>query len=96
MHLDPRTSSNGPRGDTIIQNKTRMYLSPPSPSVPHMGQYKTLLECIHKNGPTIPDLIGIIAEITLLTALPFDRWQKASKVMLEKGKGWYISFRDID
>jgi len=61
-----------------------------SPSGRHFGHYKTLLECIRRGHPLLPQLIIDIAYISLSTASPLQRWQTASQVMLEKGKGKYI------
>jgi hypothetical protein len=61
-----------------------------SPLGRHIGHYRTLLDCIHKNNPTLPQLIIDIAYISLLTATPLSRWQTASQIMLEKGKGCFI------
>jgi hypothetical protein len=61
-----------------------------SPSGRHFGHYKTLLECIRRGNPLLPQLIIDIAYISLSTASPLQRWQTASQVMLEKGKGRYI------
>jgi hypothetical protein len=55
-----------------------------------MGHYKTMLECIRRGANTIPNLVITIAYIALSTATPLNRWQRASQVMLEKGKGRYI------
>jgi hypothetical protein len=61
-----------------------------SPSGRHFGHYKTLLECIRNKNSIIPQLIIDVAYISLSTASPLHRWQVASQVMLEKGKGHYI------
>lgn len=61
-----------------------------SPLGRHFGHYKTLLECIPWGTLLLPQLIIDIAYIYLSTASPLQRWQTASQVVLEKGKGRYI------
>jgi len=61
-----------------------------SPSGRHMGHYRAMLECLHHNTPTLPSIILNIAMISLQTATPLHRWQQASQLMLEKGKGKHI------
>jgi hypothetical protein len=68
----------------------RIYNTASSPSGRHFGHYKTLLECIRRGHHQLPQLIIDIASISLSTASPLQRWQTASQVMLEKGKGKYI------
>jgi hypothetical protein len=70
--------------------KSKQEKTASSPSGRHMGHYKIALECIWRDSPTFPDLIKSIAQISLLTATPLDCWNKASQVMLEKGKGKFI------
>ncbi len=55
-----------------------------------MGYYKIALECICQNNLSLPNLILSIAHISLTTATPLTRWNKASQVMIEKGKGRFI------
>jgi hypothetical protein len=61
-----------------------------SPSGRHMGHYRTLLECLRKEDPFIPNLIIDIAHTSLITATLLNRWQMALQIMLEKGKGHHI------
>jgi len=61
-----------------------------SPSGRHMGHYTVLLESIRHQDYELPNLIFDIAQLSLITAFPLHRWNKASQVMLEKGKGRYI------
>jgi hypothetical protein len=61
-----------------------------SPSGRHFGHYRSLLECFHQNSLMLPSLIINIAYVPLATAHPQQRWQIASQVMLEKGKGHFI------
>jgi len=56
----------------------------------HMGHYKIVLECIRHQSFSLPELIIHIAQISLITASPLDRWYHASQVMLEKGKGQFV------
>jgi hypothetical protein len=64
--------------------------------------YRSLLECIQKGDYTIPDLIVSVVYISLMMASPLRRWQSASQVMIEKGKGkfvenlWIIQFVEAD
>lgn len=61
-----------------------------------MGHYRSILESIRSNDFTIPNLINFIAMISLLLAAPLARWEKASQVVIEKGKGHFIeNFRII-
>jgi hypothetical protein len=55
-----------------------------------MGHYKVALECVCHNDLTLPSTILSIAHISLITATPLTRWNKASQVMIEKGKGRFI------
>jgi hypothetical protein len=41
-----------------------------SPSRRHMGHYKTMLECIRRDSPLIPDIVIAIAYMSLITATP--------------------------
>jgi hypothetical protein len=61
-----------------------------SPSGQHMGHYKVALECLRRNNPILPELILAIAQLSLLTSTPLQRWNKASQVVLEKGKGRFV------
>jgi hypothetical protein len=61
-----------------------------SPSGQYMGHYRALLDCIQNDNITIPNLIIDIAYTSLIIASPLTRWQTASQLMLEKGKGQYI------
>jgi hypothetical protein len=67
------------------QERTSSY-----PSSHDMGHYKTMLECIQQGANSIPNLVITLVHIALSTATPLNRWQRASQVMLEKGKGRYI------
>jgi hypothetical protein len=61
-----------------------------SPSGRHFGHYRSLLECFRQNNLLLPSLITNIAFVSSATAHPLQRWQLASQVMLEKGKGRFI------
>jgi len=61
-----------------------------SPSGCHMGHYKTMLECIHRKNSSIPEIVILIAHMSLLTSSPLSRREYASQLMLEKGKGQYF------
>jgi hypothetical protein len=61
-----------------------------SPSGHHIGYYKAMLECIRQYNPVIPEIVITIAQISLLTATPLERWSSASQLMLEKEKGSFI------
>jgi hypothetical protein len=61
-----------------------------SPSGRHFGHYRSMLECFRQNNLSLPSLIVSIAQISLSTTSPLKRWQTASQVMLEKGKGCFV------
>jgi hypothetical protein len=61
-----------------------------SPSGRHFGHYRSMFECFRQNNLMLPSLIVNIAHISLVTAHPLQRWQTASQVMQEKGKGRFI------
>jgi hypothetical protein len=62
-----------------------------SPSGRHMGHYKVMLECFRHNQHTyIPEIVVLISHMSLLTSSPLLRWEHASQVMIEKGKGRHI------
>lgn len=59
-----------------------------SPSGCHMGHYKTMIECIRNQKHTsIPEIVLLIAHMSLVTSTPLHRWEGALQIMLEKGKG---------
>lgn len=49
-----------------------------------------MLECIHRDNPLLPEIIISIAYLSLATETPLHRWQVASQIMIEKGKGRYV------
>jgi len=55
-----------------------------------MGHYKVVLECIQRQNFDLPNLFIDIAQISLISATPLQRWSKAFQVMLEKGKGLFV------
>jgi hypothetical protein len=55
-----------------------------------MGHYKSMLICINNNDFMIPHVVLSIAYLAFSSATPLKRWQRASQVMLEKGKGKFI------
>jgi hypothetical protein len=61
-----------------------------SPSGRHIGHYQKMLECIRREDYTIPQTIISIAHLSLITHRPLHRWQKASQVMIDKGKGKFV------
>jgi len=66
-----------------------------SPFGRHMGHYKTMVEAIRCDDLTIPTTILAIAHTSLLTSSPLKRWQFASQVILEEGKGRFIEHLGI-
>jgi hypothetical protein len=56
----------------------------------HMGHYRTMIECLRHNNDILPTIILNIAMLSLQTSTPLMRWQQASQIMLEKGKGKHI------
>lgn len=61
-----------------------------SPLGRHMGHYKTMLGCLQKQLYIVPQTIISITQLSLTTASPLKRRQRAAQVMLEKEKGHYI------
>jgi len=61
-----------------------------SPSGHHIGHYRAILECICHEEYSIPQTIISIAHLSLITLCPLNRWQKASQVMVDKGKGKHV------
>jgi hypothetical protein len=61
-----------------------------SPSGRHMGHYKVMLDQLRVGRPFLAEIITTIAQISIITGYPLPRRQRASQVMLEKGKGRYI------
>jgi len=55
-----------------------------------MGHYWTMLECLHHDNNTIPGIIVNIAYMSLITASPLKRWQTASQITFDKGKGRFV------
>jgi hypothetical protein len=49
-----------------------------------------MLEGIRQDTPLIPDMVISVAYISLISETPSCRWQIASQVMIEKGKGRYV------
>lgn len=49
-----------------------------------------MLESIRCNKPVLPELIILIAHISLITATPLQQWSNASQLILEKGKGCFV------
>jgi hypothetical protein len=61
-----------------------------SPSCHHIGHYRTMLECLCRKDYSIPQTIISIAYISLISHCPLHHWQKASQVMIDKGKGKFV------
>ncbi len=61
-----------------------------SPSGSQMGHYRATLECKRQKTDILPTIILNTAMISLQTATPLLRWQQASQIILEKGKGKHI------
>jgi hypothetical protein len=50
-----------------------------------MGHYKVMLECFQQHKPMLPEIVISIANMSLITATPLQRWTMASQLRLEKG-----------
>jgi hypothetical protein len=62
-----------------------------SPSGHHMGHYKTLIEGIRRGEPAIAQTLVDIAHIALITTSPLDCWKTTFQVMIDKGKGQFVT-----
>jgi hypothetical protein len=49
-----------------------------------------MLEFIQKEFFDLPEIVIMLAHTSLITSSPLLHWQKASQVMIEKGKGKFV------
>ncbi len=69
--------------------KAKQKCTASSPSSCHMGHYKPCLNVCTTTKPQHMKKM-YIAQIVILTIMPLTQWQRASKVMIEIGKGQFI------